>query len=502
MELSTFLLQEQDWHLSGRREGGQTWFSADDLAQNLGHADTSMMVKPVDQEYVQLMRMGTAGGPQTKLALTEEGVYWVVMRSRKASMAPFRKWVLGALKQLRQTGRYDMAADPAGEAERSGATLHTALVRGFAHTNCVYLAWISGSVYKIGYSELGMESRSRQQIQYFGTFQLVHCEHVTQPHQYEQWLLHRHPDIVARKVPEVNGVRSTELVRLDEVLTLEALIAIFKSRAADFKERTPAQREFDQRLAMGLVQVERERIWCSLPEKDRPPFPSAADLEVNVEARGRKRLTDHAMQQKIQQYDLDLVYLDTYESIADASHAIGRHRDFVSKDADDNTADTGFRWLKVTSDFRVPRALEPTVQRVKRRTGMVASLDKDKTRILHPVFDNAKAAGISAGYRNGDAIWRAIERDQKKGDFFWVKWDDCRDELKTAYVAEHGDPLEDKGANSGKRVRQLDPSTRELVDVHQTMSDVTLRFGPCCKTLKKAIDDDRVLKGYRWEFEV
>ena len=496
MEIGTYVFQSDDWALTTTQSGDTVLFSAEDLAKHLGISNTSQMVANIPDKFVTLNKNSTCNGRnvKSKLMLTEQGVYWVIMRSNKSEAAPFRDWVLIVLEKIRKTGRYDAAEDAAGEAASVGAPLHEALVRGFAKTNCVYLGDLGHGIFKIGHST-DIERRAKEQKALFGNFQLVHCERVAHYFQFEKWLL-KHPDVVAHKALEANGVKCSELVKFDDDLSQGGFIDLMKSRAVDFQGQSSEDHNKSMQIERERVQLERERIWASLPLAGRPPPPVMDNCSILQPT--RKRMVDHCMRQKIQQYSLDLVFIRCFDSIADAAHEIHRNREFISKDADNNTAETGYRWLKVEDHFQSPRTLSPTVERVKRRSGMVAALDSDKKAVVR-VFANAKRAGESVSF-SGDMISRAMDRDQKKGGYFWVEWDKCRLELKTEYVQKWGEPTETRGSNAAKKLRRLDKDTREELEVHNTISQATRQFGPCTKTFHQCVAGDRVLAGYRWEW--
>lgn len=66
-----------------------------------------------DDERVSVI-VDTLGGPQTMTAVTESGLYALIMMSRKPAARRFRKWVTSELlPALRRMGRYELgAAEP------------------------------------------------------------------------------------------------------------------------------------------------------------------------------------------------------------------------------------------------------------------------------------------------------------------------------------------------------------------------------------------------------
>lgn len=82
-------------------------FLAKDVAEWIGHADTTLMVNKVDEEEIKLDYILDSSGQRRKATfLTEDGLYEVLMQSRKPIAKAFKKEVKAILKQIRQTGGY------------------------------------------------------------------------------------------------------------------------------------------------------------------------------------------------------------------------------------------------------------------------------------------------------------------------------------------------------------------------------------------------------------
>lgn len=87
-----------------------TWenplFLARDVAEWIEHSDVSMMLKKVDEDEKVTNIVCTLGGNQRAWFLTEDGLYEVLMQSRKPIAKAFKKEVKSILKQIRKTGAY------------------------------------------------------------------------------------------------------------------------------------------------------------------------------------------------------------------------------------------------------------------------------------------------------------------------------------------------------------------------------------------------------------
>jgi len=75
-----------------------------DVAKWIGHTDPSKMVRNVDEDEKVKNIVPTLGGPQEMQLLTEDGLYEVLMQSRKPIAKQFKKEVKHILKNIRKHG--------------------------------------------------------------------------------------------------------------------------------------------------------------------------------------------------------------------------------------------------------------------------------------------------------------------------------------------------------------------------------------------------------------
>ncbi|MFN3985718.1 MAG: Bro-N domain-containing protein [Rhodocyclaceae bacterium] len=89
-------------------DDGQSFIAvAADVARALGFRDAQHMVRCVDDEDKGYTEVGTPGGEQKMLTVSESGIYAATFRSRKDSAKAFRRWVTAeVLPSIRRTGSY------------------------------------------------------------------------------------------------------------------------------------------------------------------------------------------------------------------------------------------------------------------------------------------------------------------------------------------------------------------------------------------------------------
>lgn len=81
-------------------------FVAKDVARLIKHSDVSMMMRCVDDDEKVTSIVCTPGGNQKVWMLTENGLYEVLMQSRKPIAKEFKKGVKTILKEIRTNGGY------------------------------------------------------------------------------------------------------------------------------------------------------------------------------------------------------------------------------------------------------------------------------------------------------------------------------------------------------------------------------------------------------------
>lgn len=88
-------------------------FVAVDLATILGYQSAKDATRFLDEDERTQVAVETAGGTQKVTAVTESGLYAMILKSRRPEAKRFRKWVTSeVLPAIRKTGRYECPAQP------------------------------------------------------------------------------------------------------------------------------------------------------------------------------------------------------------------------------------------------------------------------------------------------------------------------------------------------------------------------------------------------------
>lgn len=84
-------------------------FEAKEVALMIGHSDVSMMMRQVDGDEKLIQTMLVSGQNRRIWMLTENGLYEVLMQSRKPIAKEFKKGIKAILKEIRMKGGYMVA---------------------------------------------------------------------------------------------------------------------------------------------------------------------------------------------------------------------------------------------------------------------------------------------------------------------------------------------------------------------------------------------------------
>lgn len=89
----------------------QPLFLAKDVAEWIEHTDTSTMMRCVDSDEKLVQTLFVSGQDREVWLLTEDGLYEVLMQSRKPIAKQFKKGVKNILREIRTTGGYLATSD-------------------------------------------------------------------------------------------------------------------------------------------------------------------------------------------------------------------------------------------------------------------------------------------------------------------------------------------------------------------------------------------------------
>ena len=83
-------------------------FKAKDIGELLEMSNIRQIIKNFNNKQKGVSLTDTPGGKQEVIFLTEQGLYKVLMRSRKKIAEDFQDWVCEVVEEIRKKGKYDL----------------------------------------------------------------------------------------------------------------------------------------------------------------------------------------------------------------------------------------------------------------------------------------------------------------------------------------------------------------------------------------------------------
>ena len=117
-------------------------------------------------------------------------------------------------------------------------------------------------------------------------------------------------------------------------------------------------------------------------------------------------------------------------------------RPSLTKAVMENLVYNGFRWLFVDRELdpSIIHKIEPTKQTKTQNLGYIAQINKEQTEIMN-VFIDRKTAAHMNGYESTAALDNPVKNYTLSKDSYYKLYDDCDDELKSAFEEQCGEPF-------------------------------------------------------------
>ena len=203
----------------------------------------------------------------------------------------------------------------------------------------------------------------------------------------------------------------------------------------------------------------------------------------------------------VQLYDKDDItkLLHIYDSITEAVREIPETSFTQIKHAAKNKQIyREFRWFLVdrhSPNARIFNNIGETFNHTIKKTGMVAMLNMDKTKVIN-VFGNQKMAAEHLSQHHS-AMSHAIKYNVVLSGHYWRMWDELDTELTVEYEDNSELPVR-LPLKRGVQVQQIDPDTNLIVNIFNSISDVCKEFKISPKTLKEKAAEKIAHNGYKW----
>ena len=511
--LKAFIQDDKQYNITILWENEESLFKASEIGDLLDIKKIYSSITDYDKDEKVIRNINTNGGNQDVVFLTEEGLYKLIMQSRKPIVKSFQKWVTKVIKEIRKTGKYELELINNNQLEIEKAlklegdkmqniieiNQHNALVEAFRDRYVVYIAKIKDIdnkiLIKIG-STKELQNIVKTLIKEYNTFNVVKIFECPRNEAFEKFL-HKHPNIIKYKY-NINNSNELFLVTNDE---LNKVIEIgihnkFKfSSVADNEQIIEIEN-------IKLKQIIEQNKHISLKDnqdiKYIDPIILLHDSRKHTQIRGNK----------IQCYTKDSKTLvKTYESYAYALRDKELFEDMtISRISIKNAIDNkliykNYRWAELNRslDDNTIQDIGDTVISKQVKLGYVAMLNLDKNKIVQ-VFPDQKAAQEDRKFTSSASIANAIKRQSISSGHYFNMWHDCDDTLKEKYL-ENNELPNKRVAVNGKEVIQLHPINNNELQSFTSCEDIIKKYKISRKTLYSAIENDIICKGYKWKYK-
>lgn len=500
----TILLDENDDPL----------FKASDIGKVLSITNVRTSIVDFDvEEKVVRSTYSSSCGNQDAIFLTEQGVFKLVMRSRKPIAKPFQAWVFNVLKTIRKTGKYDLQEEIDQIKDRYGEKsekicrayqdglderMHKEIVQGFDDKTVVYFGKIKTMdddrvLVKIGCTK-NIRARATQLKMEFGSmsiFRVFECDF----HEPFEKFLQNHQDVRRYSYKKlINGTKKSQEVFCMTEEELTRALNIASRNVSQF--RVNKKRDFDEMVNTNPT----VRALC-----DKVGLPVHEDVgseeTVYDNKRGRCTLTGP----KIQAYSEDGSRLiKTYDILIDAVREVmsdGGSQAGIKNACKNRTVKYGYRWAELDrseADDKVQDIGETLEDLTSIRTGLVAGMNDDKTEVMK-VYTSYKACGEENGFVCQGAVQKRVKKGVKVGGHHIVRWIEVPEKIQDKWLETNQLPEIKKNATSIK-IDRLDPVTSEVLKTYGTMNEVKLHFKIGQHALKNAIKGNVVKRGFKWAY--
>jgi prophage antirepressor-like protein len=529
----------EDFVFNGRKvpilwENDKPYFRATEISAILEIKNVHSSLENFSENQKVIRQTDTHGGTQKTTFLTEVGMYRLVLNSKKKIAESFQLWVCDVIEKLRTTGSYelkDLKKTIEIYKHKAEEAVHKALVDAFDKKYVVYVGYIrtidNKKLLKIG-STKQIKARAETLRDEFGTMYMLSVHECDANEKFEKFL-HKHKKILPHRYNEIiHGTRRSHeafLLNEDSEKQLSKII-----QANRYKYRIKKDDDTDEEkdiILQDLEQKTKEKFTELQTEvvkfqeiSDGAILKKAKEIEDLLQQRkakaqniGDDRKFKQGRGNKVQIYSpetLELVQTFSGELEATRPCEIFKdHRDLsvvrIKNAISENALYKNYRWAYLDRDLSddTKQTLQPTVVTKQINKGVVAMINLQKTEITK-VFEDQKGA-CEERATSPAAISKAVNKGTQSKGFYFKNWSEITnddfpqfDEMKATYLETNELP-EPRSTKNALKIQCLDSETKKIVKTFENMQQV-IREHRCSRdTIKKAIKDEILLRGYFWK---
>lgn len=166
------------------------------------------------------------GRNQNTTFLTEQGLYKVLMKSKKPIAEKFQDWVCQVIQEIRLTGEYKNKKSIENE------TKSTTLIQHFTDKRIVYLGVVKEledyTIVKYGCTKMIKDTLNRHRNTYGSNFYFIYMTECEKHDELER-SIQTHSDLTNRHIKEYDGNQRNELIKIDKEYDSNKLINLIET---------------------------------------------------------------------------------------------------------------------------------------------------------------------------------------------------------------------------------------------------------------------------------
>lgn len=193
-------------------------FKANEIGELLGISNIHMSIKDFTTKQKVLSSTDTLGGKQKTIMLTEQGLFKVILCSRKPIAVKFQDWVCEVIEEIRKTREYKSKINKSNELFIQQYNEKSVVYLGNVEENQEYIIKKYGKTSGNLYDRL--KSHKKQYGSNFHFTNIIECENI---HDLEK-RIQTHDLLKTRHIKSYDNKVTQELIRLDNKFTEKDLI--------------------------------------------------------------------------------------------------------------------------------------------------------------------------------------------------------------------------------------------------------------------------------------
>ena len=453
-------------------------------------------------------------GPKEVTFYTETGLYELIMVSKKNNTRVFKNWIGNILISIREKGKYDLLNGKKDNIEnyitkalneetlkfKNLALENTSkiYIEAFKNRSVVYFGLIKNTddaiLLKIGTTN-DIETEITELEYKYKHIYITNVFESFENKAFEKFLLNHET---------ISKFSYNELFLINEEQFAD-FISIAKRNTIKFSANFVEQNNevVNEEIVKTEVANKVENEIVNEDDEDDKKLINIIKNDLPFIIRDHKNVTV-GRGYKYQIYDTEFKLIKTFSSLIDATRNNEYFQDssknIIHTAIENNTVYKNYRWMKLDRDLPddTIQELPPTKETPLVKIGFVAMLNMEKNKIIE-VFPDHKSAAANRKFKSGAPITRAVNCGTQSGGHYFQMWFDCSPELKEEYLSRA--QLPDKLITSCSiPIEKRNALTNKVIKTYSSITDVIKEHQLSRISLKKAIEFEYVLHGFRWKY--